>query len=475
MSFWKIAGEFAKEFGKGYVQERGVRGTVEDLGSLARGVKGFFSSDDDNDTTHPLAESYNEYINEGDYEGAIDFIKECYKGETKDYIYYYYLGNAYRQMGDTENLNLAINNLQQSYNTCPIGTEDSATIKEELESAKELKRYLDAWDNATENIERQTENRNFSGAVSALNAFYNKYDSGKKDFYYWKYLYDIHLEKEKAKSDYSSWNLGVLENDLNQMRHLAQDSHIESLEEKECDFEYRKYEWRKECFKEKGEYQLAKIEIEKHYATDPNKNYDFFYWNDLMNNQMAALLSNTVIGNNRNEDQAEAKRILNQMTLLSKTEEDTDLIELFEDIIKEFNETLETIPGSVNFTFDKEENDSTNQREASRKANDFEQEFIEELKLCYQDGIITDRERRILDRLRKSLGISEQRAQELEAQCNPNILTKDEEEYAEEVKAVLEDGVISERERRLLNKLAKSLNISSERAQEIEKKILNSI
>ncbi|MDE6548948.1 MAG: tellurite resistance TerB family protein [Muribaculaceae bacterium] len=101
-----------------------------------------------------------------------------------------------------------------------------------------------------------------------------------------------------------------------------------------------------------------------------------------------------------------------------------------------------------------------------------EAEYLEELKVCYEDGIITDKERRLLDRLRKSLGISEARASELEAMCQPQSLTAEEQEYADEVKACLEDdGEITAKERRLLDRLAKSLGITPNRATEIEQMI----
>ena len=46
--------------------------------------------------------------------------------------------------------------------------------------------------------------------------------------------------------------------------------------------------------------------------------------------------------------------------------------------------------------------------------SDEEKEYQEELKACLEDGTISDRERRLLDRLRKSLGISEERAMAIE-------------------------------------------------------------
>lgn len=113
-----------------------------------------------------------------------------------------------------------------------------------------------------------------------------------------------------------------------------------------------------------------------------------------------------------------------------------------------------------------------NASQTSRDAASNEREYIEEFKACIEnDGIISQRERRLLDRLRDSLGISEERANELERRYNPSALSTEEVEYINEVKAMLEDGVITERERRLLDRLAKSLNITPERAKEIEKRV----
>lgn len=83
--------------------------------------------------------------------------------------------------------------------------------------------------------------------------------------------------------------------------------------------------------------------------------------------------------------------------------------------------------------------------------------------------MITDRERRLLDRLRKSLGITEERAAELEAMAQASEYSDEEREYLDEIKACLaDDGVITGRERRLLDRLRKSLGITEERAAELE-------
>lgn len=99
------------------------------------------------------------------------------------------------------------------------------------------------------------------------------------------------------------------------------------------------------------------------------------------------------------------------------------------------------------------------------------QEYLEEIKACLADnGTISDRERRILNRLRDSLCISEQRAKKLEDSLNKG-LTDDEKDYLDALKDSLVDGVISNRERRLLDKLRTSLGISEARAKELEKSI----
>lgn len=100
-----------------------------------------------------------------------------------------------------------------------------------------------------------------------------------------------------------------------------------------------------------------------------------------------------------------------------------------------------------------------------------EQEYIKEIKACLEeDGEISPKERRLLERFREKLGISAERAKELEEELSTPQLSDAEKEYLEEYKACIEgDGEISHKERRLLNRIRESLGISEERANEIEK------
>ena len=98
-----------------------------------------------------------------------------------------------------------------------------------------------------------------------------------------------------------------------------------------------------------------------------------------------------------------------------------------------------------------------------------ESEYLEEVRACLsEDGEISSRERRLLNRLREKLGISERRAQELEDSLNSSQLTSDEQEYLDEYRACLEEGEISSKERRLLDRLRDKLGIHPSRAKELE-------
>lgn len=101
-------------------------------------------------------------------------------------------------------------------------------------------------------------------------------------------------------------------------------------------------------------------------------------------------------------------------------------------------------------------------------AKENEQTYLEELKACMEDGNISDRERRLMDKLRTKLGISEERAKELEKTLLGSN-SDAEKEYLETYKDCLsEDGEISPKERRLLDKLREKLGISEARAKAIE-------
>ena len=105
--------------------------------------------------------------------------------------------------------------------------------------------------------------------------------------------------------------------------------------------------------------------------------------------------------------------------------------------------------------------------------NDNEARYLEEIHFMLEDdGVIDERERMILERFRERYNITPERAKELEAQAIASQeLTTEEQEYLSEYKNSLQDGAISEKERRLLNRLAMALGISEERVKELEENI----
>lgn len=98
-----------------------------------------------------------------------------------------------------------------------------------------------------------------------------------------------------------------------------------------------------------------------------------------------------------------------------------------------------------------------------------EKEYIEALKDCLSDGEISERERRLLERLRVKCGISPERSIDLEKQLTEPQLTAEEKEYLEAYRDVSFDGQVNEKERRILDRLRNMLGITEERAKEIEK------
>lgn len=98
-----------------------------------------------------------------------------------------------------------------------------------------------------------------------------------------------------------------------------------------------------------------------------------------------------------------------------------------------------------------------------------EAEYAEEVKFCIEDdGVIDESERRLLERKRVKLGISHERAAEIEACLVQPQLTEDELDYLEAVKDEVKNGQIPESSRRLLERLRSRIGITEERAKEIE-------
>ena len=103
--------------------------------------------------------------------------------------------------------------------------------------------------------------------------------------------------------------------------------------------------------------------------------------------------------------------------------------------------------------------------------DDKEQQYMEEVRFMLDDNdMIDEQERMMLDSIANTLEIPSERAQQLEMLVlSENELTKEEKEYLEKYKVFIENGDVSERERQMLIRFANLLGISEERALELEK------
>lgn len=107
----------------------------------------------------------------------------------------------------------------------------------------------------------------------------------------------------------------------------------------------------------------------------------------------------------------------------------------------------------------------------AQQLNSKEKEFIEDIKVCLKDGgRISPSEFFVLEKIRKSLSISHERAKVLlNIVCKSYFDKQSEIEYSDAVSICLMDSnFISDTERFLLEKLRLSLNLSQQRAYEIE-------
>ena len=98
-----------------------------------------------------------------------------------------------------------------------------------------------------------------------------------------------------------------------------------------------------------------------------------------------------------------------------------------------------------------------------------EETYRQDVKVALEEGELGNDIRAFLNRKRDRLGISQERAAEIEALCKITQLTNEEKEYLKEYKEMIEDyGAIGSIERKRLERIRERLKISRERAIAIE-------
>ena len=421
-----IITKIATDFAKGYVSERGVKGTMEDAVSLMQGVgkvgkKLFGSNEDEYDS-----DEYDEYENdeaetnsfdektwnelrdgieslkeEGNYAGALKMLHDYYCQEDLDYFYFY----------------LKADILLAKYDDLRRSPESDFSCKIEVDKAiQACEKYGDEDEELLMTIELQ-----------------DKFESTKLKVSYWR----------KMKS---------LQDEIDALRdpeHVVTTSKVNDVLKA---FKLVDNFWKEESTAEDG----SVYNIDFFYLFKARIYNAFFFYLAENKQELDALsdeqLSEFFVG---------ATDCADKVLAFSECDDKTDE-EFLNRRIPEQIEELKQLRCGKNTSM---------HSSSSASVTSEEQEYLEEIRACLDnDGEISSRERRLLDRLRKSLGITEARAKELETSVNN--MSDDEKEYQEELKACLEDGTISDRERRLLDRLRKSLGISEERAKAIEDRLL---
>ena len=422
-----IITKFAAELAKGYVSERGVKGTMEDAVNLMQGVgnvgkKLFGSNEDeydsdeyeeyegdevetnffDKETWTKLCNGIDTFKEKDDFKGALNMLRSYYERYEVDLDYFYFY--------------LKADILIAKYGDIGRSPESDCSCRIEVEKAIETcKKYED------EDQEEMTE---------GLEA---EFESAKFKVSYWRKMNSLHDEIDALRDP----------------EHVVTTSKVNDVLKA---FELVDNFWKKESTAEDGTiynidfFYLFKVQI-----------YNAFFFYLTENKQKLEALSDEQLSEYFEDATDCAKNALAYCEDDDKTEE-----EFLNGRIPEQIEELKQLRCGKK---------SSMHSSSSASVTSEEQEYLEEIRACLDnDGEITSRERRLLDRLRKSLGITEARAKELEASVNN--MSDEEKEYQEELKACLEDGTISDRERRLLDRLRKSLGISEECAKAIEDKLL---
>lgn len=494
MGFFK---NFLGGFAEGYIEERGIEGTVEDLGSLAKGVKNLFSDDNQSEFNEEvwnnLTDRIDNLVDSGKYDEAenilIDYYNEYENGEP-DFFYFrirslisicYYENLAYDNEQNPEierEVREFLKEMKSLSGDDRDKLSDYQTIKDRFEAERkeknEMGAYMARWEKTLNSINDLIGKQEYDLAQTTLDDYYARYEP-EKDFLYYDKKCDIlvftifdqiELDKkdglDKAKTISKEIALCI-----NEMRKIEKEDDRERREMHEGELKVIN-----DSIKEQISVNLTddkKIDEARAYIESSFPEKGYIYYQQLSRIESLRLMDAIT----KKLPVKTVKTILddakfNMNMAIELAEDDDTKKKIKENVLPRIE------AGESYIESGKGDSSSISQSVVVNSTNSAEQEYIDEYKACIEDdGIITDRERRLLDKLRKSLGISEERAAELEAQSNPSVLSADEMEYIEEFKACMADGSISERERRLLDRLAKSLNISPERVAQIEKMALD--
>lgn len=494
MGWGKLLGDVAKGMAQGYISERGVKGTLEDVGELASGVKNFFNSGDSSDegvTWDDLIEHVSELINNGEYSQALDDLNEyytLYEDDEADVWYFYWravIEIAWLESFDDENfddVNQALTSdisEARKYRNTDINKELEDIVNRQKETVA-CHISIEKWSKMKQQYDNLVESEP-EKALQLLEEHYQKNENGCYDYAYFRDkaygLICVYLLTREHESKETCNKLETLYKQVSEcLNGMKENLGDNPLEEQKENIKYCEEclglifgDWKEDLcglYTNQADFEKArKIAYELKFS-DPVQYKSLC--SRIESTYLIYLIDNGETSIKVIEKQLKAAE--NALEEATSSDDDHESRQKRIEIVtekleraKKYMASLQAGSGSKHVAV----NNTT-------ISSDNEQQYLEEVKACYaEDDVISDRERRLLDRLRKSMGISEARAKEIEALANPKALSKNETEYMEELKACIEnDGVISDKERRLLNRLRIMLDITEERAAELEKMII---
>ncbi len=497
---------FLGNVAKGYIEERGVQGTIEDVATLGKKLFGEknevvevrskgsrpvkkrtpktkSSSSSENTTENNTAQNNNQWndmiakcqdrVNEGDYKGAINVLDEYYNNmyyygrDQRDYAYYNNKAIIYQMWLNNIHIDDELySSLLMSYSGT-IGvlchkfdcsdeekSKEVEAFRKDFEEKNNEKEFVKKWKTGWEKIEKMEKKENFSAAYNLVVKLFQDLDLEKDAGFYSKICwYQMNILKDYAfdTKEYREQESMLDEMFLKYKDVCTTDENIETYNSYFSVYEECKLSSNVEaCIMEK-DFSEAKRYLNLYRKKFPKD--DITYWRantltilfELFELKKTDLSFDTI--------QQQFLFAMNEYESCCVTEDDKEGLMKRQYQYQDFLERLEA------------------EDKTGYKLSDNEQEYIDEYNACLEDdGQISEKERRLLDKLCKSLGISKERAIELEREADSTIaFSSDEQEYFDEYKNCLnDDGTITDKERRLLNKLANSLNITMDRVMEIE-------
>lgn len=216
--------DFLGAFAEGYVSERGVSGTLEDVGNLASGLLGLAGGDDSDDDTgdfvrqayQEMIDALNDYIDNGEFEEALSRLEEyydVYENSQYDFHYYYIKARIYLAWYKTLSFNNEIlasvktkllDSLTDSKKRS-IGDEELRSqvmdTESEFRSAERWNHLLGSFYDDCEFGTSTKDSSVFRRAKKRLDEYYSKYENDIYDSAYYYLLLSLYMDWLSAVSE----------------------------------------------------------------------------------------------------------------------------------------------------------------------------------------------------------------------------------------------------------------------------------